>query len=179
MPGPNRLQRMPTGVRRLATLAFGATFIICIFGLLPRSAAELNDELGWPRWDSATGRVLGVTLFAASVGLVLYCSRLFSRLGNGTPVPINPPTELVVAGIYRFTRNPIYVGQVGVLLGYFLYSGAFALLLYASAWAAAVQCFIVGVEEPELRRRFGSAYDDYCRAVPRWVGPGRWRGRVV
>lgn len=163
---------MPRG---LITALFGATFVVCLFGLVPESLVHLNDELGWWRWQTAASHTLGVALFVASVGLILYCSRLFNRLGHGTPVPINPPTELVVSGVYRFSRNPIYVGQVGILLSYFVFSGELTLLLYACAWAAVVQAFIVLVEEPDLRKKFGASYEDYCRTVPRWLGPRRGR----
>ncbi len=179
MASPSFLESLPTGIRRLVTLIFGGTFIAFVFGVFPSSAADLNRELGWPRWQVPAGRVLGVVLFLGSVGLVLYCSRLFSRVGKGTPVPIQPPTELVVIGIYQFSRNPIYIGQVGVLLSYFSYSGELALLLYALTWAAFVQGFIHWLEEPELRRRFGPAYLEYCRAVPRWIALRQWRKRAA
>ena len=179
MAGPSFLKSLPTGIRHLVTLIFGATFIVFMFGVFPSSVADLNRELGWPRWQVPAGQILGVVLFLGSVGLVLYCSRLFSRDGKGTPVPIQPPTELVVSGIYQFSRNPIYVGQVGVLLSYFSYSGELALLLYAFSWGAFVQGFILWIEEPELRRRFGPAYLGYCRAVPRWIGLRQRRKRAA
>ena len=91
------------------------------------------------------------------LGAAGYCSRLFARIGKGTPFPIAPPKELVVLGLYRFTRNPIYVAQVAILLSYFCYSGELALLLYSAVWALLVQGFIVWVEEPGLRNRFGEA----------------------
>jgi hypothetical protein len=68
---PNRLQRLPAGPRRLITALFGATFVVCIFGLLPESLADLNEELGWWRWQTAASRPLGVGLFAASLGLIV------------------------------------------------------------------------------------------------------------
>jgi protein-S-isoprenylcysteine O-methyltransferase Ste14 len=174
------LESLPPLVRRIIAGCWGAIFIVVIFGLIPRWVADLNHELGWPQWKTTAGQVMGVTLFLASLGLVIYCSRLFSRIGKGTPVPIDPPRELVVSGLYRFTRNPIYVGQVAILLSYFLYSGELGLLLYAGAWLLLVQGFIVWVEEPGLRRRFGAAYLEYTRTVPRWVGtPARRQKRAV
>jgi protein-S-isoprenylcysteine O-methyltransferase Ste14 len=161
---------LPPLARRVFVAAWGLTFIVVVFGLVPGWAADLNEELGWPRWQSTTGQVAGVTLFVMGLALSLYCSRLFSRIGKGTPIPIAPPTQLVVSGLYRFTRNPIYVAQVSVLLSYFSYSGELALLLYAGVWALFVQGFIVRVEEPGLRQRFGEAYLDYTHEVPRWVG---------
>ena len=89
----NPLQSLPPGVRRLVVAVWGGTFIIVLFGLVPGWAAEQSRELGWPRWQGTAGKVVGVTLFLASFGLVLYCSRLFSSIGKGTPVPIDPPRE--------------------------------------------------------------------------------------
>lgn len=176
---PSLLQSLSPVIRRVIVATWGATFIVVIFGLLPGWAAGLNRELGWPRWQTAAGQVIGAMFFLASLGLAVYCSRLFLRIGKGTPVPIDPPRELVVSGLYRFTRNPIYVGQVGILLSYFLYSGALTLLLYAGVWLLLVQGFVVWVEEPGLERRFGAAYLEYTREVPRWVGIRARRQRAV
>ena len=165
------VQSLPPATRRVVVTAWGAAFLIGVFGLLPAWLADVNDELGWPQWRTTAGRAIGVTLFLGGLGLALYCSRLFARIGKGTPVPIAPPSELVVSGLYRFTRNPIYVAQVAILLSYFGYSGELTLLLYSGVWALLVQCFIVWVEEPDLRNRFGEAYVEYVREVPRWLGP--------
>lgn len=75
-----------------------------------------------------------------------------------------------MSGLYRFSRNPIYIAYVAILVSYFLYSGELTLLVYAGLWALQCQAFIVWVEEPDLRRRFGLMYDQYARKVPRWVG---------
>ena len=150
--------------------AFASVVLLLIFAVLPRWAAEFNQELGWPRWRSPITKVIGVALFVGGVGVVLYCSRLFVRLGKGTPVPIDPPKELVVSGLYRFSRNPIHLAQVAVLLSYFCYFGELSLLLYAAHWAVIVHVWVVLIEEPDLRNRFGAAYVDYTKRVPRWVG---------
>ncbi len=93
-----RFQSLPPLPRRVILGVWGATFIIVIFGLIPGWATDLNHELGWPRWETTGGQVAGAALFVASLGLVLYCSRLFSSVGKGTPVPIAPPKELRVGG---------------------------------------------------------------------------------
>jgi protein-S-isoprenylcysteine O-methyltransferase Ste14 len=170
------VQSLPPVTRRVVVTAWGAVFIVAIFGLVPAWVADVNDELDWPRWRTSAGQTLGVLLFLGGLGLAVYCSRLFARIGKGTPVPIAPPTELVVSGLYRFTRNPIYVAQVAILSSYFCYSGELALLLYSGVWALLVQGFVVWIEEPDLRRRFGDSYLEYTREVPRWVGiPARRR----
>jgi protein-S-isoprenylcysteine O-methyltransferase Ste14 len=170
MPLSRFLESLPPLPRRVFVAVWGATFIALLFGLMPMWAADLNHQLGWPEVTSGPGQVVGVGLFVAGVGVALHCSNLFARLGRGTPIPIDPPRELVVAGLYRLTRNPIYVAQVSVLASYFLYSGEVALLVYAAIWAALVQGFVVWVEEPGLKRRFGESYLRYMREVPRWIG---------
>jgi protein-S-isoprenylcysteine O-methyltransferase Ste14 len=161
------VQSLSPVTRRIVVLAWGTTFIVATFGLVPAWVADVNDELGWPRWRTSVGQAIGVVLFLGGSTVTVYCSRLFARLGRGTPVPIAPPTELVVSGLFRFTRNPIYVAQVAILSSYFCYFGELALLLYAGVWALLVQGFVVWVEEPDLRQRFGEAYLQYTREVPR------------
>jgi protein-S-isoprenylcysteine O-methyltransferase Ste14 len=165
---PDFLESMHLKPRRAITVAWGLLFIGVVFGWLPFYAAERNADLNWPRWDVPGGRIAGVGLFAGGLALSLYCSRMFARIGKGTPVPFDPPKELVVSGLYRYTRNPIYVAQVAILLSYFLYFGHLALLAHAGAWALLVQAWVVWVEEPGLRRRFGKSYARYAQEVPRW-----------
>lgn len=164
------VESLPPVPRRIFVACFGATFTVVIFGLIPAWATELNRELGWPRWQSGAGQAIGTILFVACVGLILYCSRLFAHIGKGTPVPIDPPRELVVSGLFRYSRNPIYVGQVGILTSYGVYSGELALFVWAGCWLFFVQAFIVLYEEPALRERFGDSYLEYTHRVPRWVG---------
>lgn len=164
------LESMPSVLRRVVAALWGATFLVVVFVLFPAWVADLNNQHGWPRLKSPAVQAIGVVLFLGGLGLAFYCSRLFLSVGKGTPVPIDPPRELVVSGLYRFTRNPIYVAQVAILLSYFLYSGEVALLAYAGVWALLVHGFVVWVEEPDLHSRFGAAYLQYTRKVPRWLG---------
>ncbi len=84
-------------------------------------------------------------------------------------MPIDPPIQLVASGVYRFSRNPIYVAYVAVLFGLFLFFGSLTLLAYAVLCAAVIQLLIVAWEEPVLRRRFGEEYERYTRQVRRWI----------
>lgn len=93
----------------------------------------------------------------------------FTMKGRGTPLPVDPPKELVVTGPYRYVRNPIYVGAASIFLGHFLWFGYWALLLYAAFAFLGVHFFIVLYEEPALKKRFGTAYEEYLRKVPRWL----------
>jgi protein-S-isoprenylcysteine O-methyltransferase Ste14 len=89
--------------------------------------------------------------------------------GRGTPAPIDPPKELVVAGFYRYVRNPMYVGIFLLLLGHFLWFKSVWLLVYLVIAFVTVHLFVTLYEEPTLKRKFGAAYEKYLKKVPRWI----------
>jgi protein-S-isoprenylcysteine O-methyltransferase Ste14 len=88
--------------------------------------------------------------------------------GAGTPAPVAPPTRLVVGGLYRHVRNPMYVAVVTTITGEALLLARPVLVAYAAAVALACVTFVRAYEEPMLRRQFGPQYDAYRRAVPGW-----------
>ena len=126
---------------------------------------------------SSTGPavIAGMVVTAAGLAIALWCALAFALIGRGTPAPFDPPRRLVARGPYRFVRNPMYLGAVLALLGVALYYRSLALLGYACAFLLAAHLFVVGYEEPTLRRTFGSHYEAYRASVPRWV-PRRPRG---
>jgi protein-S-isoprenylcysteine O-methyltransferase Ste14 len=130
---------------------------------------ELNDALDWPRWSTAAGCLIGGGLILAGIVAVAYCSRLFSSIGRGTPVPLQPPKHMVIEGLYRYSRNPMYVAHTAILLGLFLYRGELLLLVYVGVYLAGMHTWIVRGEEPELRQRFRDEYVAYTQRVPRWI----------
>ncbi len=157
--------------RRPQAFLLGLGFITLFFAIGPYCAIRLNMSWGWPVWSSPLGRVLGGVLALAGAGGAAYCANLFARVGRGTPVPIDPPRQLVVGGPYRYSRNPIYLAEVLILIGFFLFFGHPALLLYTILLALLVQLpAVVFLEEPVLLRRFGDDYAAYMRHVPRWLG---------
>jgi protein-S-isoprenylcysteine O-methyltransferase Ste14 len=125
------------------------------------------------RWhaDEQLGllRLLGGVAIALGLGLVLEATARFAFEGRGTPAPWAPPERFVVRGLYRFTRNPMYVGVLALIVGEALLLGREILLVWAAAAWLIFQLFLVFEEEPGLRRRFGAAYEDYCARVPRWL----------
>jgi protein-S-isoprenylcysteine O-methyltransferase Ste14 len=129
--------------------------------------------LGLLRWGSKieTGifAYLAFPLWLIGGVILLWSFWNFLNEGRGTPAPIDPPKELVAAGFYRYVRNPMYVGILAMLLGYFLWFGYWNLLLYAIIVFIAFHTFVAYYEEPTLKRKFGTAYEDYCRQVPRWM----------
>jgi protein-S-isoprenylcysteine O-methyltransferase Ste14 len=125
----------------------------------------------------ALALLVGGALLTAGAAIYAWCVWDFATFGRGTPAPIDAPSKLVVRGLYRFTRNPMYVGVLTVILGWAVFFRAPVLLLYAAAVGTAFQLFIVLYEEPHLTRVFGREYDDYRGRVGRWLP--RWRQRPV
>ena len=113
--------------------------------------------------------VVGVVMITAGTALLLACIWEFARRGRGTLSPVDPPRELVVRGLYRYVRNPMYLSVTVIVLGEVLLTGSRALLAYWAIWFVAVNLFVIGYEEPNLRRRFGESYARYTQTVRRWV----------
>jgi protein-S-isoprenylcysteine O-methyltransferase Ste14 len=114
-------------------------------------------------------RVLGGLVIAAAVPVVLESFARFALQGGGTPAPVFPTQRLVVSGFYRYVRNPMYVAVVSIVLGQALLFGDVRVLAYGVVAWLATHLFVVGYEEPTLRRTFGAEYEEYCAHVPRWV----------
>ena len=108
-------------------------------------------------------------LWVIGTTVLIWCFWDFLVKGKGTPAPIDPPKELVVSGLYKYVRNPMYVGILLVILGHFLWFGFWNLLIYAAVMFAAFSAFVIFYEEPTLKRNFGAAYEDYLKRVPRWI----------
>jgi len=123
---------------------------------------------GAPRPIAAIGW-LGLLPIAAGAALYFRCAWDFGATGQGTPAPIDPPKRLVVRGLYRRVRNPMYEGVLLVLFGESLFFGSAALLRYALLVWAFFHMMVVLYEEPALRRQFGPEYDAYRGRVGRWL----------
>jgi protein-S-isoprenylcysteine O-methyltransferase Ste14 len=127
----------------------------------------LRGDPGW-RVEGARAVVGGLLILAGAL-LYAWCAYAFARFGRGTPAPIDPPRHLVDRGLYARTRNPMYLGVVTVLVGEAVLFGSARLFAYAGAVFLGFHLFTVLYEEPAHRRRFGAAFDEYCRRVPRWI----------
>jgi protein-S-isoprenylcysteine O-methyltransferase Ste14 len=133
------------------------------------------------RWD--TGRtwaplqLAGIVLVVGGTIVLVHAFVRFVVEGLGTPAPVAPTRRLVVGGLYRHVRNPMYLAVGATVVGQALVLGRYELLLYAAVFGAVVFAFVRGYEEPTLRRQFGDSYDDYRRNVPGWWPRLRaWRG---
>lgn len=123
-------------------------------------------------WVMADGRALvqplGLVPAALGVAGLLWCVRDFYVAGKGTLAPWAPPRHLVVVGLYRHSRNPMYLAVLLILIGWAWAFGSPGLGVYAAFVAVAFQTRVVLGEEPWLARTHGQAWLDYARRVPRW-----------
>jgi len=123
-------------------------------------------------------RLVGVVLIVAGIPVVLDSFARFALEGMGTPAPVAPPQRLVVGGLYRYVRNPMYVGVLAVILGQGLLLGDARVLSYGAVVWLSFHLFVLGYEEPALRRKFGADYLNFCANVPRWIPRLKpWRAR--
>lgn len=105
----------------------------------------------------------------AGTCILLNCVLRFATDGRGTISPIDPTKKLVIRGLYKYSRNPMYVGVMFIMIGEAVFIWSLALAIYAAIVFAAFNLFIVLHEEPRCRREFGSEYEDYYRRVRRWL----------
>jgi protein-S-isoprenylcysteine O-methyltransferase Ste14 len=147
-----------------AVLAFLAlpgmvAFVVPVVVLAPDGAVRFE------RW--------GLIPVVTGTGLLLWCVREFYTAGRGTLAPWTPPQTLVVTGVYRYSRNPMYVAVALVLAGWAVGFRSRPLAIYAVIVVAAFHLRVVFGEEPWLARTHGEAWVQYRSRVPRWLGPRR------
>jgi protein-S-isoprenylcysteine O-methyltransferase Ste14 len=168
------------GVMRKATAILGSSLF---FVIAPFLAAAV---IPWwiTRWEFQPAfigigltRAIGVLFILCGVpGLVDSFAR-FALEGLGTPAPVAPPKHLVVTGLYRHVRNPMYVSALAVIFGQAFLFADWRLAVYGAVFWLACHIFVLVYEEPTLLRTFGTQYEAFCANVPRWIPRlAAWRG---
>ena len=114
-------------------------------------------------------RFLGLPLMVIGAAGLLWCIWEFFSRGRGTISPVDPPKHLVVRGLYKYVRNPMYVLVVTVLIGEAIFFRSLPVLIEAGAFVILANFFVLLYEEPALRRQFGESYEAYTRQVWRWI----------
>lgn len=146
--------------------------------LMPGTVTIYIPYLIVTRWSPAAITRLGAAQLLSLIpillgaAILLHCIRSFAVIGRGTLSPLDAPRLLVIKGLYRYIRNPMYVGVILILLGEALLFESLVLLEYAAGCFVLFNLMIMLYEEPALRSRFGESYLRYCRAVGRWL-PGK------
>jgi protein-S-isoprenylcysteine O-methyltransferase Ste14 len=157
-------------VRTLKAALGSLVFIVLapgvVAGLVPWLLTGWNAQGPMPYWIPAW--IGGFVLIVAGVLVLVEAFARFVVEGLGTPAPVAPTEHLVIGGLYRYVRNPMYLAVGAIILGQALALGQPILLPYAAAYAVAVVFFVYWYEEPTLRRQFGEQYETYRRAVPGW-----------
>ena len=158
-------------IRKVLAILGSAVFLVIapgfVAGLVPWWISRWRLEaalLGLPLFRVAGGILIAL----GAVGLLDSFVR-FAVQGVGTPAPVFPTRHLVVTGLYRYVRNPMYVAVVSTILGQALILGNVELLEYGALVWLLSHLFVLVYEEPTLRARFGSEYRVFCAEVPRWV----------
>ncbi|HET9221067.1 MAG TPA: isoprenylcysteine carboxylmethyltransferase family protein [Roseiflexaceae bacterium] len=147
----------------LFTILVPGTVTVLIPGwLVDWDGLALAEGIGALRWIGLAPLLVGAWFY-------LRCAWDFVVAGQGTPAPIDAPKHLVVRGLYRLVRNPMYVGVLLCIGGEALLFGSALLLIYAALLFLCFHMFITTYEEPTLQRLFGRSYEQYCAAVPRWL----------
>lgn len=143
---------------------------VCFLGVvafwLPMWLCETTK--GWILFDCGAFKIIGLLPFLLGANLIFWCVKDFINTGKGTPAPFAPPSQLVVSGLYRYSRNPMYAGLFLVLVGEAILCCSVFVLLYALVAIFAAHFFVIRYEEPELKLKFTDQYSDYLASVPRW-----------
>jgi protein-S-isoprenylcysteine O-methyltransferase Ste14 len=154
-------------VRRLDAALGSALFLMAAPGVVAGLVPWLLT--GWDSTDPpAPVIVIGAAFIAGGAGVLLLTFARFVVEGQGTPAPVAPTDRLVVGGLYRYVRNPMYVAVGATIVGQGMLLGRPVLLAYAAVFWLVVAAFVRGYEEPTLRARYGEEYAAYRRAVPAW-----------
>jgi protein-S-isoprenylcysteine O-methyltransferase Ste14 len=164
--------------RTSAAIGSTAFFVVApgfIAGLAPFLISRWRFSS--PPWDPPSVRWIGGALIAAGFLSLVECFARFVHKGHGTPAPPMPTDVLVVSGLYRYVRNPMYVGVFSIVAGQGLLFGDPWTLVYAACVWIAFTLFVQLYEEPTLQRTYGAQYFLYCKHVRRWWPRLRpWQG---
>jgi Phospholipid methyltransferase len=167
-------------MRRILAIVGSAIFLVIAPGIvavyIPWRICRWHVEA--PLTGVFSIRILGVLLIAAGFSVLLDSFARFAVQGLGTPAPLFPNRHLVVSGLYRYMRNPMYVAVVTLIVGQGLFFGDVRVLEYGIAVWTAFHLFVLIYEEPTLRNTYGSEYEAFCANVPRWVPRFRPWNRV-
>jgi protein-S-isoprenylcysteine O-methyltransferase Ste14 len=152
-----------------AAAGSGVFFLLApcvVAGLVPWWLTRWQVRSPLPFWNPL--RVVGAVLVLAGAAFLMHAFARFVTEGSGTPAPIAPTERLVVGGVYRYVRNPMYLSVVTVIVGQAFVLRQLGLLVYALAVGLAMAAFVRLYEEPTLRGRYGAEYDEYRRQVRGW-----------
>jgi protein-S-isoprenylcysteine O-methyltransferase Ste14 len=138
--------------------------VLVVVGLVYLVKLDRYWPVAIPPWIAGLGWIIIL------VGLAMILTGEYALIthGGATGSPFNPTHRLVTAGIYRWLRNPIYLGVLIILFGAAVFRSSLSLLVLTLILVVGFHLWVIKVEEPYTLRRFGSSYGEYLQAVPRW-----------
>ncbi|RWD07474.1 MAG: isoprenylcysteine carboxylmethyltransferase family protein [Mesorhizobium sp.] len=165
-------------MRTFSAIAGSALFLVVAPGVVAGLAPFLlTNRYQLPLSTVPAFVPVGWVLVVGATAMLLHAFTRFALEGLGTPAPVAPTERLVVSGIYRYVRNPMYVAVLSIILGQALLFSSWTLVAYGAVVGAAMVSFVRLYEEPTLARRYGAEYEAYRRAVPGWLPRLMpWRG---
>ena len=155
-----------TLIASLGTLFF--LFLIIPFFLIWIPHRILLSPENIYRFDIGIYRYFGLAPIFLGVVIYIFCSGSFVFIGKGTPIPFTPTKELIMTGLYRFVRNPLYIAGVLVLTGEAILFQSLGIFIYCLVMFGVFNVHVV-MEETLLAEKFGARYVQYCKSVPRWI----------
>lgn len=150
-------------IRVLAT-----NLLLSLLAIVVCALAFMADRF-WPLTLPGQLELLAWPLLILGTLLILAAEYSLLSVSRATGAPGNPPSKLVATGLYRWVRNPIYLGAASLLFGVAVFRSSLTMLLIAFAFLPAIHAFVVRVEEPRTERRLGADYVSYKQNVPRWL----------
>jgi protein-S-isoprenylcysteine O-methyltransferase Ste14 len=158
-------------MRKFLAMVGSAVFLVIapgfVAGLVPWWISHWRIEA--PFFGMQLFRFVGAVLLTLGVVVLLDSFLRFALQGIGTPAPVFPTRHLVVSGLYRYVRNPMYVAVEITILGQGLIFGNLWLLAYGGLVFLLFHLFVLFYEEPTLKATYGSEYESFCAQVPRWI----------
>jgi len=176
-----RFDKMKSKLAEILIASFGTViflFLIIPFFLIWIPHKILLSPEHIYRFDIGIYRYFGLVPIVVGVVIYLCCSGSFIFAGKGTPIPFTPTKDLIVTGLYRFVRNPLYIAGVLVLTGEAILYQSLGIFIYCLVMFGVFNVHVI-MEETLLAEKFGARYEQYCRSVPRWVPrlkPGSKKG---
>ena len=156
-------------MNKVSAATGSAVFFACVPGVVAGVVPFVITRWQWGEYRGSALTALGVVLTVVGVGFLVHAFVRFVVEGSGTPAPIAPTQHLVVGGVFRYVRNPMYLAVLATILGQAAILGDPRLVVYAAVVGCAVVAFVKAYEEPTLRATYGADYEEYVRNVRGWV----------
>ncbi|MBN2258638.1 MAG: isoprenylcysteine carboxylmethyltransferase family protein [Anaerolineaceae bacterium] len=153
----------------MITLAYLAITIIALVTFLAVPYLFLANGLGVVPTQLGLMEILAGLLIIIGLCLFIWVIIAFIKYGLGTPAPFKPTQKFVASGAYHFSRNPMYVGALVILVGEAVLIRAPSLLIFILFLFILFTIYIIVYEEPRLIKSFGASYQNYMKKVPRWI----------